>query len=71
MCIRDRFTLRNASDLRFHNRASLIDVPPHGTVHLEIKMLERMEGISLPFDVLNVVTAPGVHPEIVLETSLN
>lgn len=65
------FTLRNASDFRFHNRASLIDVPPHGTVHVEIKTLERMERIALPFDVLNVITAPGAHPEIVLETSLN
>jgi len=61
------FTLRNTSEIRFHNRANLIDVPPHGTVQLEVKTGVRMDTISVSFEVLNVITAPGNHPEIVLE----
>jgi len=64
------FTLRNTSDFRFHNRASLIDVPPHGTVHLDVKTGNRLDAIEISFEALNVITAPGQHPEISLQASL-
>lgn len=64
------FTLRNTSEFRFHNRASLIDVPPHGTVHLEVKTGERLGLIDITFEALNVITAPGEHPVITLQASV-
>ncbi len=65
------FTLRNVSDYRFHDRANLIDVPPHQTVSFRVKTLERLEEIAIDFEVLNVITAPSEHPVITLSAPIN
>lgn len=58
------FTLRNMSGFRFHDRANLIDVPPHQTIAFQVKTGERQTSIDLTFEVLNVITAPNTHPTV-------
>jgi len=65
------FTLLNTSSLRFHDRANLIDVPPHQTISFQVKTIERLEAISIDFEVLNVITAPSQHPIITLSAPIN
>lgn len=65
------YTLRNVSDFRFHDRANLIDVPPHQTISFLVKTAERLETIAIDFEVLNVITAPAEHPVITLSASIN
>jgi len=64
------FTVKNVSDYRFHDRADLLSIPPHHAVSFDVKTLERRTDISLSFDVLNVVTAPGVHPQVALRATI-
>lgn len=63
------FTVTNVSDYRFHDRADLLSIPPHQSVSFDVKTLERRSEISLEFDVLSVLTAPGVHPTVMLTAS--
>jgi len=63
------FTVKNVSDYRFHDRADLLSIPPHQSVSLDVKTLERRAEINLDFDVLSVITAPGVHPTVRLSAS--
>jgi len=65
------FTLLNTSSLRFHDRANLIDVPPHQTISFQVKTIERLEAICIDFEVLNVITAPSQHPIITLSAPIN
>ena len=64
------FTLRNTSDFRFHDRADLMIVPPHHTVEVLVKTGDLKSQIDLSFDLLNVITAPGVHPVLNLSASI-
>jgi hypothetical protein len=64
------FTLRNASSYRFHDRGNLIDVPPHHSVSVDVKTLERMAGFDLSFEVLNAVTAPETHPTLTVSVAV-
>jgi len=38
---------------------------------LDVKTLTRLAEISLAFEVLNAVTAPNTHPEVVLEAAVD
>jgi hypothetical protein len=48
----------------------VITLGPHSETVLQVKTLERRSSVSLAFEVLNAVTAPGVHPEVVLEVTV-
>ena len=55
------FVLQNASDFTFHRTPDVFNVAPHATSVLEVKTIERLDRIALPFIVLNAITAPGEH----------
>lgn len=64
------FTLRNASEFRFHDRGNLLDLPPHHSVTVDVKTLERKDSFDLSFDVLNAVTAPETHPTLTVSVTV-
>lgn len=58
--------LRNTSDYTFHESANLVTLPPHDTTDIYVKTLVSPESISLSFEVLSALTAPGMHPFLTL-----
>lgn len=58
--------LLNESDYTFHQNGHLLEIPAHESVELQIKTFEEKESFQLTFQVLNAITAPGVHPKITL-----
>jgi len=64
------FTLRNTSAFRFHDRADILMLPPHHSTEVLVKTGQRVESVTLSFDVLNVVTAPDTHPTLTFEIKL-
>jgi len=56
------FTLRNTGKYSLHNQTDVITVPANGEQVVQVKTLQRMTDVSLSFEVLNGVIAPGKHP---------
>ena len=61
--------LDNRSEFTFHRDADLVTLAPQALTMLEVKTGGRRAGVSLDFEVLNAITAPGTHPEITLDVS--
>ena len=61
--------LRNTSDYTLHESANLVTLPPHGATDINVKTLESPALITLSFEVLSALTAPGTHPSIDLEVN--
>ncbi|MCP5117099.1 MAG: PHP domain-containing protein, partial [bacterium] len=65
------YILDNKSAYTFHGGADVVTLKPHQETRLNIKTLDRKTAASLPFEVLNAVTAPNTHPELVLRVSVD
>ncbi len=65
-----QFILANESGFTLHDDAGIVMLHPNTTTKIEVKTLEQLAEFELKFEVLNAVTAPGVHPEIVLKVVL-
>ena len=63
------FMLRNRSAYTFHADADIVQVPPHGETTVDVKTIEATDPLTLEFEVLNALTAPGVHPVLTMEIS--
>jgi hypothetical protein len=61
------YILENLSEFTLHNQASVFTLPAHESTTIQVKTLEELDSYQLRFKVLNAITAPGEHPEIVLE----
>ncbi len=61
------FIVDNQTDYTFHAASDVLTIAPHQTTRLDVKTLDKKPSITLVFDVLNAVTAPGTHPEVALE----
>lgn len=61
------YILENRSDFLLHNQASVFTVPAHESISIQVKTEEELDSYTLRFGVLNAITAPGEHPEIILE----
>lgn len=64
------FVLLNASSTRLHDRAGAVTVKPHETTKVAVKTIQRLARVVVAFQVLNVITAPGVHPVIELAVDI-
>ena len=64
------FVLDNRGDFAFHAHGDLVRIAPNGSTRLQVKTVDRLGAIELPFEVLNAVTAPNVHPLITLEIAV-
>ncbi len=60
------FLLRNKTEFTFHDAADLVEIAPNTHTMLQVKTREHLDAISLTFEVLNAVTAPGVHADVTL-----
>jgi hypothetical protein len=65
------FILDNKSGYTFHASADVVSLKPHQETDINVKTLDRKTAISLSFEVLNAVTAPNVHPELVLKVTVD
>lgn len=65
------FILLNKSSYSFYNNTNLIIVPAFSTIDLQIKTVEKVNQLSLHFEVLNAITAPDEHPTIVYELEVD
>lgn len=63
-------TLQNRSAYTFYNNNDLVTVKPGEENILEVKTKERLKSVSLAFEVLNSVNAPGKHPVMNLEAEV-
>ena len=63
------FVMLNKSEYRFHENTDLLTVPP-GKSSIHVKTLNRLEGLEMKFEILNMLTAPKTHPEFTIEVSL-
>src|SRR5699024_5167683 len=61
-----KFILESLSAFTFHRNSGVITVEPYDTITIEVRTGKRMDGIELPFQVMNGIIAPDEHPEITL-----
>jgi len=59
------FMLYNKSGFTFHANDNLVILEPHSLTTLEVKTKTILPQLDLTFTILNAVTAPDTHPEIV------
>lgn len=59
-----KYILRNDSEYTLHQQPDVLTIDPMSEKVLNIKTLDRIDSIELPFEVLNAVTAPDQHPQI-------
>ena len=59
-----RFDLANLSRYTFMESTDIVRVQPHGSTEILVKPGSNAQSISLEFEVLNALTAPGRHPSI-------
>ncbi len=64
------YILQNNSSYTFHAHANVVSLKPHESTTLEVKTVEELKNIQLKFSVLNAVTAPKKHPEIVFDIAI-
>lgn len=64
------FILQNRSDYTFHQSADVFSVGPQATRRLYVKTVVRRDSVSLAFEVLNAVVAPGRHAMMTLDVEV-
>ncbi len=64
------YILDNQTDYTFHADTDVVTLKPHQTTRLDVKTLTRLASLSLTFEVLNAVTAPNTHPNLVLDITV-
>ena len=62
--------LANASDYTFHGNTGVVLLPGHHTATLKVKTLDRLDTVTLAFDVLSAVTAPNTHPRLTIDVAV-
>lgn len=65
------YILENLSGYSLHSASNVLTIPAHDTTLAEVKTREKVSTFDLRFKVLNAVTAPGQHPEIVLNVAIS
>ena len=64
------FMLYNKSGYTFHASDDVIILEPHSITTLQVKTLTVQKEIDLKFTVLNAVTAPDTHPDLVWQVKV-
>jgi len=59
------FILENSTKYTLHGNADVFTVKANGIARIEIKTIDKIGDLDLKFRVLNAVTAPKTHPEII------
>jgi len=58
------YIFENRSDYTLHNQSDVFMIPAHGSIEVQVKVLEKVPEFQLPLAVLNAVVAPKTHPVI-------
>ena len=61
------FKMNNQSELTFMETGDLIELPPHSETTISVKLVQKADQITLPFQVLNTLVAPKQHAIISLK----
>lgn len=59
----------NVSPYRMTRPIDVLTVPPHDAVRVKVNTLSRLPEVVMPFEVLNAITAPQVHPVVTFTLS--
>ena len=62
--------VENLSDFTLHQHANILVFPAHEKTRIQIKPRERKAVFQMKLTVLNAITAPDQHPELVLDLRL-
>ena len=62
------FKMNNQSELTFMETGDLIELPPHSETTISVKLVQKADQITLPFQVLNTLVAPKQHAIISLKS---
>jgi len=65
------FTLENTSRFNFYTHTDVVTIPAMSDKVIQVKTLERLAKFELTFKALNVVTAPGEHPEVTIQVTVD
>lgn len=65
-----KYILKNQGEYSFHEHTDLVTIDPMSVNVLQVKTLDRKDSIELPFEVMNAVIAPGVHPQITFDIEI-
>jgi hypothetical protein len=66
-----KFKLKNLSDFTFMETGDLIEIPPHKTIILTVKLPKKTASLSLPFEIMNSLVKPKRHAKITLKAALD
>jgi hypothetical protein len=64
------FVLRSRLPFTLHNHSDLVTLEPHSTTELNVKTRDRLKSFEWEFSVLNAVTAPATHPNVLLNVTI-
>lgn len=64
------YILENVSDYNFQTHGDVIALPAMDDTAIQVKTLIRRTNFDLKFRALNVITAPGQHPEITIPVTV-
>lgn len=65
-----KYIFENQSEYNFHQNQDVFTIEPMSVKILQVKTLERKNSIRLPFEVMNAVTAPDQHPQIIFDIDI-
>jgi len=61
------YIMQNVGEFTFHKHTDVISLKPHEATTIEVKTVDEKKNVRLKFSVLNAVTAPKQHPQIVFD----
>ncbi len=65
------YLLKNNSVFSFQMNSDVIEVQPHSTKTLHVRVLEQKREIELDFEILNAIISRNVHPNMKFKVSQN
>ncbi|MDA0349769.1 MAG: Sb-PDE family phosphodiesterase [Verrucomicrobia bacterium] len=65
------YILENVSDYNFQTHGDVVTVKAMDDTAIQVKTLQRKSEFELKFKALNVITAPGKHPEITIPVTVD
>jgi hypothetical protein len=64
------FLLLNEGKLNFHQHSGLITLEPRSITKIQLKTLDILPSVELPFKVVNAVIAPGKYANFMLKATV-
>lgn len=62
------FILANRSNYTFHAHSDIVTIAPYETQTVQVKTINRLTQLELPFQIMNALVAPKKHPVLYFKT---